>query len=101
MIPKLTNSTHFIEDYKRYQQRILAVTDVNLQKELTDSLVRLKEQVSYVDRDHEQILLTGKMPGDVGERRMRIGTIKKNLDEKLAAWEACQLVTPAPLPNEE
>lgn len=101
MIPKLTSNPLFVEDYKRYQQRILAITDINLQKELTDSLVRLKEQVSYVDRDHEQILLTGKMPGDITERRTTIGLIKKNLDQRLVDWESAQMVTPAPRPNEE
>jgi len=101
MIPKLTSNPHFIEDYKKYQKRILAVTDVNLQKELTDSLLRLKEQVSYVDRDHEQILLTGKMPGDINDRRTKISSIKKHLDERLVAWESIQAIKPALHPNEE
>lgn len=101
MIPKLANSSLFQNDYKKYQQRILAVTNLDLQKSLTETLVRLKEQVMYIDRDHEQIFLTGKMPGDVTERRTIVGAIKRDLDTKLKAWEDSQHFTPAPRPNEE
>lgn len=101
MIPKLATSSLFLEDYKKYQQRILAVTNPDLQKDLTDSLVRLREQIMYIDRDHEQILITGKMPGDVTERRTIVGAIKRELDTRLKAWEDSQHFTPAPRPNEE
>lgn len=101
MIPKIASSNRFTEDYKRYQQRILAVKDESLQKELTDLLVKLKEQVQYLDRSHEQILFTKKIPGDVADHREGVIRYKKALDTRLSAWEQSQQITPALRPNEE
>lgn len=101
MIPKIANSNRFTEDYKRYQQRILAVTDENLQKELTGLLVKMREQVQYLDRSHEQILFTGKVPSDVSDHREGVIRYKKSLDHRLEAWEKAQLIKPALRPNEE
>ncbi len=101
MIPKIASSSRFTEDYKKYQQRILAVTDENLQKELTDLLLKLREQVQYLDRGHEQILFTGKIPSEVNDHREGVLRFKKSLDTRLSAWEQSQHVKPALRPNVE
>ncbi len=91
MIPKLSNNPKFIEDYKNYQKRISAVSDDNLQKELIDALVKLRDHVQYLDRSHEQILFTGRVPNsEISELRTDISKYKKVLDNKLQAWEKAQ-----------
>lgn len=99
MIPKLQANSRFTEDYKTYQQRILAVKDANLQKELTDLLLKLREQVQYVDRSHEQIFITGRVPVDVADHRAGVIRYKKTLDTRLSAYEKAQMVKPGPHPN--
>jgi len=87
MIPKLQHSDRFQTDYKAYQAKITNVTDPTLQKELITLLVKLKEQVGFLDRSHEQIFLSGKMPSDVSDLRSNVSRYKKSLDQKLADWD--------------
>ena len=101
MTPKLQSSSRFINDYKDYQRRISLVTDENLKKELTEFLLKLRDQVGFLDRQHEQVFYTGRIPSDVGDIRADIVKYKTVLDQKLKAWEMAQLVKPAPRPNAE
>lgn len=87
MIPKIQTSKQFVEDYKQYQERILKISDLPIQKELAGILVQLKEQVSYIDRSHESMFITGRINSDVSDLRSNLITIKKNLDQKLTHWE--------------
>lgn len=102
MIPKLANNPRFLEDCRRYQERIDAVTDQDSRLALERLLQQLKTQVSYVDRSHDQIILTGRMGDDVADIRSNIVSIKKTLDTKLDQIERSRFaVKPAPLPNAE
>jgi acetate kinase len=102
MIPKLANNPRFIEDCKRYQERIDAVTDQGDRSALEKLLVQLKTQVSYIDRSHDQIILTGRMGDDIADIRSAIISVKKTLDTKLDQIERNKFsVKPAPLPNAE
>lgn len=87
MIPKLQTSQRFLDDYRQYQERIKKVTDSKIQTELTKLLVELKEQVTYVDRSHESMFITGRVTSEITDLRSTIITIKKNLDQKLSRWE--------------
>jgi glutaredoxin 2 len=91
MIPKLQQSDRFITDYKNYQQQISEVTDPTLQKELVDALLKLKEHVQFLDRSHEQVFMTGKMPSEVTDLRSDVSRYKQILDRKLADWKHRQL----------
>ena len=87
MIPKIQTSKQFLADFKQYQERILKVTDPTVQKDLINSLMQLKEQVSYIDRSHESMFITGRINSDVSDLRLNLVSIKKNLDQKLTRWE--------------
>jgi hypothetical protein len=91
MIPKLQDNPMFLNEYKTFQNRITAVTDEKLQKELTKYLVDLRNTIVYLDRQHESLYLSNRMPSDVGETRSQISDIRKNLETKLSAWERRQL----------
>lgn len=102
MIPKLAKDPRFIEDCRRYQERINSVAEQDTRLALERLLQQLKTQVSYVDRSHDQIILTGRMGDDVADIRSNIVSIKKTLDTKLDQIERSRFaVKPAPLPNEE
>lgn len=102
MIPKLINDPRFVADCKRYQERIDAVTDEGSKDALEKLFRQLKEQVSYIDRSHDQIILTGRMGDDISDIRSNIVSIKKTLDTKLDQIERSRFaVKPAPLPNAE
>jgi hypothetical protein len=102
MIPTLQTNKKFLEDYRNYQEKISKIEDSSLQKELADLLLRLKEQVGYIDRNHEQLLISGRIPTEIGDIRTNIISIKKSLDSKISNWERSKyIVKPAPLPNEE
>ena len=87
MIPKIQNSQRFKDDYKNYQERIIKISNSLAQKELTDLLVKLKEQVTYIDRSHDSMLITGRINSEVSDLRSNLITIKKSLDQKLVHWE--------------
>jgi len=87
MIPKIQNSQRFIDDYKNYQERIIKISNQSAQQELTDLLVKLKEQVSYIDRSHDSMMITGRISSEVSDLRSNLITIKKSLDQKLVHWE--------------
>jgi hypothetical protein len=100
MIPQLQSNKKFIDDYKNYQKRINEVTDPNLQRKMTDLLLQLKEQVSYIDRSHQQMFVTGRISTEISELRANLITIKKDLDQKLHDWDKSKF-RPAPLPSVE
>ena len=87
MIPKIQNSQRFKDDYKNYQERIIKISEPTAQKELIDLLVQLKEQVSYIDRSHDSMMITGRINSEVSDLRSNLITIKKSLDQKLVHWE--------------
>lgn len=91
MIPRLQNSEQFLNEYKTFQNRITAVSDEKLKKELTDALINLKNAIVYLDRQHESLYLSNRMPSDVGETRTQISGFRKTLETKLSAWERRQL----------
>ena len=90
MIPKIQNSQRFKDDYKNYQERIIKISEPTAQKELTDLLVKLREQAIYIDRSHDSMMITGRISSDVSDLRSNLITIKKSLDQKLAHWERIQ-----------
>ena len=91
MIQKIQNSERFRNEYKKYQERIAKVTHEPLQQKLTEALLKLREQVVFLDRQHEQIYVSYRIPADVQETRNNISQIRKILEEKLAAGENGQL----------
>jgi hypothetical protein len=102
MIPTLQTNKKFLEDYRNYQEKISKIEDSSLQKELADLLLRLKEQVGYIDRNHDQLLISGRIPTEIGDIRNNIISIKKSLDSKISNWERSKyIVKPALRPNEE
>lgn len=102
MIPKLATNPRYLEDCRRYQERIDSVTDAASREALEKLFKKLKEQVSYIDRSHDQLILTGRMGDDVTDIRSNIVSIKKTLDTKLDQIERSKFaVKPAPLPNVE
>ena len=102
MIPTLRTDKRILEDYKRYQEAIDQITDQSLKDEMSGLLRKLKEQVGHIDRNHEQLLISGRIPTEVGDIRTNIISIKKSLDTKIDMWNRSKfIVTPAPLPSEE
>lgn len=102
MIPTLRTDKRILEDYKRYQEAIDQITDQSLKDEMSGLLRKLKEQVGHIDRNHEQLLISGRIPTEVGDIRTNIISIKKSLDSKIDMWNRSKfIVKPAPRPSEE
>ena len=101
MIPKLSNSSRFVEDYKNLQKRSAAVNDADLQRQLTEGLLKIKDLVGFIDRAHEQMFISGQAPSDTKEFRESISKQRKILENKLVEFEKRRAVTPVPLPSEE
>jgi hypothetical protein len=85
---KLQDNPRFVAEYADYQKRIAAITDQRLQDDLTRLLVQLKEQVRFIDRTHEQVYMTGRIPGEVSDLRNDLIKHRKTLDQKLRDWES-------------
>ncbi len=102
MIPTLRTNKTILEDFKKYQTAIDEITDVTLKAEMTDLLIKLKEQVGHIDRNHEQLLISGRIPTEITDIRSNIISIKKSLDSKIDMWNRSKFVVkPEPHPNEE
>jgi len=92
----------FIEDFNRYAKDISDITDQSLRSELNILLGRLKEQVGYIDKNHQQLLVSGRIPTEITDIRANIISIKKSLDSKIDMWKRSKfIVKPGLLPNEE
>jgi hypothetical protein len=91
MIPKIQNSPQFLQEYTGFQKRIAAVTNEGLQNSLTELLTSLKNEINFLDRHHEALYISNRMPTDVVETRETISNIRKELLNKLTAWESSQL----------
>lgn len=102
MIPSLTTNPKYIEDYNRYVNEISAITDQSLKAELLNLLGRLKEQVGHIDKNHQQLLVNGRIPTEITDIRANIISIKKSMDSKIDMWKRSKfIVKPAPHPSEE
>lgn len=102
MIPTLRTNKAILEDFKKYQTAIDEMSDDNMKAEMTDLLRKLKEQVGHIDRNHEQLLISGRIPTEIGEIRSNIISIKKSLDSKIEMWHKSKfIVKPELRPNEE
>jgi len=102
MIPSLTTNPKYIQDYNRYVTEINAITDESLRIELLNLLGKLKEQVGYVDKNHQQLLISGRIPTEISDIRANIISIKKSMDSKIDMWKRSKfIVRPEPHPNEE
>lgn len=102
MIPSLTTNKKFIEDYNRYIKEITEITDQSLKSELNSLLGKLKEQVGYIDKNHQQLLISGRIPTEITDIRANIISIKKSMDSKIDMWKRSKfIVKPELRPNEE
>lgn len=90
MMERIQDSKKFKDDYKRLQERIRAVSDVNLQRNLTETLLELRENIVYLDRHHEQMFISHRLPADVAETRANISRCRKSLEDRLSTWESKQ-----------
>lgn len=87
MIASLLNSTKFKEDYKDLQRRIAEIKLDSAQAELFDHLKKLKDNVGYIDRCHEQMLISGKISTEISEIREKISHHRRVLEQRLAQYE--------------
>jgi two-component sensor histidine kinase len=87
MLQKLQNHPRFKNDYKRYQQEISLITDPVLQRELTDALIKLSNEVQKIDQFHEQLYLSGSIPIQVQDSRNNINQYRKILESKIQSWK--------------
>lgn len=87
---KLQSNPRFVAEYTDYQKRIAAISDKNAQDDLIKMLLKLREQVQYLDRTHEQVFVTGRIPSEVSDLRNDLIRHRKSLDQKLKDWESRQ-----------
>jgi hypothetical protein len=87
MIASLLNSDKFKEDYKNLQKRIADIPEKSIQDELFDHLKKLKENVGFIDRGHEQMLISGKISSEISDIREKISFHRKTLEQRLSHFE--------------
>ena len=91
MMQTIQSSERFKKEYFDFQERISKVTDEMLQKDLTTKLLGLKDLVIYLDRQHETLLVSNKLNGEVKETREEIISIRKYITDSLLNWERAQI----------
>ncbi len=102
MIPKIQNSQRFVEDYNNFQKKISEIDDNDyLKRELTDALSQLKNNVIYIDRCHDQMMINARISPEVSEIREEIIKLKSLLEQKLSVYQRSKNIKPELRPNEE
>jgi hypothetical protein len=102
MIPKIQNSQRFIDDYNNFQKKISEINDNDyLKRELTDALSQLKNNVIYIDRCHDQMMINARISPEVSEIREEIIKLKSLLEQKLSVYQRSKNIKPELRPNEE
>lgn len=87
MTISLLRSPKFVEDYKKLQTRIESVVNENIKNELYGLLKELRNQVGYIDRCHEQMMISGKISSELSEIREEVSRVRKALENKLSLHE--------------
>ena len=87
MTISLLRSPRFVEDYKKLQQRIESIQSENIKNELYVLLKELRNQVGYIDRCHEQMMISGKIYSELSEIREELSRVRKSLENKLSLHE--------------
>ncbi len=102
MIPKIQNSQRFIEDYNNFQKKISEIDDNDyLKRELTDALSQLKNNVIYIDRCHDQMMINARISPEVSEIREEKIKLKSLLEQKTSVYQRSKNIKPELCPNEE
>lgn len=87
MLRKIRDSEQFKTDYKKFRDDIREITDPKLQAELTELLVKLVNEVDWLDECHDQLFVTGKMPSNIEDSRSNLISYRKNLENKITSWK--------------
>jgi len=82
---KITESLHFKEDFKKYQEMIKNTDDPGLKKQLTSVFSEFVSAAKLIDRYHSDLALTGKIPTGISDARAKLFEHKKKLDTTLAS----------------
>lgn len=90
MMQTIQSSQRFKNEYEDFRHRISKITDDSYQQDLTTKLLKLKELVIYLDRQHETLLVSNKL-GDVSDTRSEIISVRKSIIESLENWEKAQI----------
>ncbi len=90
MMQTIQSSERFKTEYENFRSRIAKITDDAYQKDLTSKLLKLKELVIYLDRQHETLMVSNKL-GDVSDTRSEIISVRKSIIESLENWEKAQI----------
>lgn len=87
MLPTIENSDRFKTEFKSFQQRIDAITNENIKKELNDKMLQLLKEVRAIDQQHKDVWRTGQLPSMVTETRSNLTDIRKHINKRLDDWE--------------
>lgn len=87
MLKRLQDSEEFKNDYKKYQKAISEIKNTQLQNDCVELLKELRSAVHWVDSIHDQMYITHRLPTDVSEARNKIAHARKQLDQKINAYQ--------------
>jgi flagellar biosynthesis chaperone FliJ len=83
----LFDSPQFKSDYKKYQEEIKQISNEEKKNELTKLLIEFVEQVKLIDRYHNELQLSNRIPTAISEARSSLASCKKKLDQKLLIYK--------------
>lgn len=79
----LSKNERFLKEYSEFKEKISKIQDEKIKSELQNMLSILAKEVKIIDQNHENIILTKKIPDDLNERREIILSLRKKIERKL------------------
>jgi hypothetical protein len=84
---ELIKSERFRSEYQLYQSKIEKITDPAVQKQATNMLKTLVNEIKKLDNHHQDMFSGGQIPISLGDVRSKITDIRKKIDRLCKDWE--------------
>jgi hypothetical protein len=83
---KLSKSETFLKEVAAYKSKIESVTDEKIKKDLSLTLGKLIQEVTYIDQQHDELSIQKRLPETVNNSRSSIGNYRKKLNRTIELW---------------
>lgn len=81
---QLIKNPRFLSEYKRWTETAEKVTDPKLKNELKQLLNQLVQEVKSIDRQHEDLILSPKLPTSTDDHRISLREIRRKISQKIS-----------------
>jgi hypothetical protein len=89
---QLSKNPRFLSEYNAWNQFADKIIDEKMKKEFKQLLNQLLQEVRAVDRQHEDLILSPKLPTAVDDHKSSIQDLRKRINQKVSELQESNLI---------